>query len=1274
MSDVTAHVIEGKWRSDDIKLQEQVDFSGLMLSEHVLCGLKEAGFIRPSPIQLHAIPLGRCGLDLIIQAKSGTGKTCVMTVIALENIELNTSATQVLILTPTREIAVQNCDVILSIGRKSPGLKSCYFIGGIPVKEDHLKLKKCHIAVGTPGRIQQLINEGLLKTDSVRLFVLDEADKLLEESFQTSINWIYSCLPSNKQILALSATYPEKLAQLLTLYMRNPMFCRLNVDKPSLLGLKQFYKVTPYHPLTQINFQHKIEALTSLFHSISFSQCLVFSNYQLRAESLSDILLKKGWPTAFISGSQEQSDRLKTMNQLKNFKLRVLVSTDLTARGIDAENVNLVVNLDVPWEVETYLHRIGRAGRFGSQGLTVTLASEGKELEQLMILQSKGHLDLYKLPDPIPNNLWNYAAILDRNTEVHHIKQSPLNKLNNEQQLNNHDSTTGNEARTTEKPGDQLSVDNNLLINGDGVPSETFGHSDGGSTKLETLPKLSDTKITSISSPSTSLKKIGEGENISNNSEKELFVQEMIKTDCNSHSEVELHAELYDKIESSHVSPNKNLPDCQSQQEKDSSSEHFKEIKGENSKSTMAFKNLQLTDNKHDSINRLCTDLEASLNIAHKIPIDVKHVLNDKVSESDEGKMSSYVDQDFQCFSVEDNQELKNCQQNPVNAYENAEKASSYNNQVTSANEETPTFFLHALSPASLESLDLQSKADLSGLLQKSDLTSQHLTYSEAVASYDEFIKSQQDETKDLRLIKLKSENFSEEQLQNVALFLKLKNYDFISAVNQNLLQQKSTNISTKDGNTPKSEESESKIDNKEFCGSASSLLQNDSTSLKTEELSNTEDKPADGESFKTENKTQPLKLEELSNTGDKPADGESFKTENKTQPLKLEESSVNRIHTPVASVKESVPLNVSEPEVKCIDTNPVYSNNQYNVENQYLDNDKMTNEHKSPENMLNKNSSDFAKKSSIGNFNEESVLSASTNDEDSDTSDSFLHSTLNDSECSETEVPEVNLSECPQTSNYVSISQRNASMSKVRSNHRDKNSSISCFKEHSELNSHSWDDKQGSSELDLSRRFFDVYRNQQYVPIFGKVGTRSLDQTQKSNQQYTYRKINERFRPIPAGQFHGQNGRCHSLASGFCKSCMMQEVSRPLEVGHLCEYQTCNNSQTGAISKRHHHHCLRDKRRHFKHYHSVDSIRRSRCCDGNQSCRFHCVTQCQNDQKSRNHKSIFSYWSNPCRSHHPRQTCRKDEAYDFMNPWLAYWAYIKELSKWKRNHTRYEA
>nr|XP_022296950.1 probable ATP-dependent RNA helicase DDX20 [Crassostrea virginica] len=400
-----AHNIQGKSRTGDVLISENVDFSGLLLSDKVLSGLQKAGFQRPSPIQLKAIPLGRCGLDLIVQAKSGTGKTCVFSVIALEGIQTESYALQVLVLAPTREIAIQIWDVISSIGQCIPSLKCHTFIGGMPLTEDKQKLKKCHIAVGTPGRMKQLIESNIMKTDSVRMFVLDEADKLLEESFQEQINWIYSTLPENKQMLALSATYPEYLAQHLTGYMRNPTFLRLNVTDPALLGIKQFKKVVDHHALPNRVFDNKTKVVIELLSSVNFQQCLIFSNLQTRAQNMADALIGHGWPTACIAGSHDQKDRNEAMSQLKMYKCRVLISTDLTSRGIDADKVNMVINLDVPKDHETYLHRIGRAGRFGSFGAAVTIVSHGQEEKDLSKVEKKCNTLIQDLPDPIPSTL-----------------------------------------------------------------------------------------------------------------------------------------------------------------------------------------------------------------------------------------------------------------------------------------------------------------------------------------------------------------------------------------------------------------------------------------------------------------------------------------------------------------------------------------------------------------------------------------------------------------------------------------------------------------------------------------------------------------------------------------------------------------------------------------------------------------------------------------------------------------------------------------------------
>ncbi|XP_028652187.2 probable ATP-dependent RNA helicase DDX20 [Erpetoichthys calabaricus] len=402
----TAHDVPSRRRTDDVFLADKIDFSSLLLSETVQRGLAAAGFQRPSPVQLKAIPLGRCGLDLIVQAKSGTGKTCVFATIALDSLVLENPSIQVLVLAPTREIAVQIHSVITAIGVEMEGLECHVFIGGTPLSQDRARLKKCHVAVGSPGRVKQLIELGYLSTTGVRLFVLDEADKLLEEgSFQEQINWIYSSLPVNKQMLALSATYPASLEEHLTRYMRDPAFVRMNPTDPGLIGLKQYYKLVKSHPLPHKIFEEKVQHLLELFGKVPFNQALVFSNLHSRAQHLADILTSKNLPAVCISGGLTQEQRMEAMSRLKQYKCRVLISTDLTSRGIDADKVNLVINLDVPQDWETYMHRIGRAGRFGTLGLAVTYCCFGEEENEMLAIAQKCNLDLHCLPDPIPPGL-----------------------------------------------------------------------------------------------------------------------------------------------------------------------------------------------------------------------------------------------------------------------------------------------------------------------------------------------------------------------------------------------------------------------------------------------------------------------------------------------------------------------------------------------------------------------------------------------------------------------------------------------------------------------------------------------------------------------------------------------------------------------------------------------------------------------------------------------------------------------------------------------------
>ncbi|KAI4470445.1 atp-dependent rna helicase dbp3 [Holotrichia oblita] len=286
-----------------------------------LSGLGNAGFRTPSPIQLKAIPIGKCGFDLIIKAKSGTG-LCVRS-----------------------------------------------FIGGLPFDQDIKNLNKCHIAVGAPGRVKHLIESGALKTNAIKLLVLDEADKLVSGDMKFDINYISKKLPLEKQVIAASATYSENDYKYLETIMSGPTLVEPTTDTPLLLGLKQYVSVVK----SNLNVVHQLniknDELLRLLSYITFSQSLVFTNYQTRAESISNILNRKGWNSTYISGLQSQPERLKAIRSFREGKCRVLLSTDVSARGIDVENVDLVINYDVPLQPYTYLHRLGRAGRFGSHDL-----------------------------------------------------------------------------------------------------------------------------------------------------------------------------------------------------------------------------------------------------------------------------------------------------------------------------------------------------------------------------------------------------------------------------------------------------------------------------------------------------------------------------------------------------------------------------------------------------------------------------------------------------------------------------------------------------------------------------------------------------------------------------------------------------------------------------------------------------------------------------------------------------------------------------------------
>ncbi|KAI8891125.1 DEAD-domain-containing protein [Backusella circina FSU 941] len=344
-------------RSHDVEIQEEVDFSSLVQNKTLLKGLTESGYEKPSPIQLEAIPMGRLGVDLIAQAKSGTGKTVVFGVIAIESIAVHIRAPQAILIAPTREIAVQIKDVITNLGRFINGFKCEAFIGGLSVQADLERLKHCQVIVGTPGRLMSLLDEKRINTTYIKLLVLDEADKLMSDVFKPQVEFIFKKLTLTKQCIAFSATFTDELLNSLFTFMKDPQTIRLTQGVPTLHESTDTVSV----------YRAKFEAVANLLGKVPFYQCMLFVNSLPRSIELAQWLTESGWKSGYISAGISQEKRLEVMEEMRDFKIRILVCSDLIARGIDIDRVNFVVNLDFPWDVETYLHRIGRTGRYGNK-------------------------------------------------------------------------------------------------------------------------------------------------------------------------------------------------------------------------------------------------------------------------------------------------------------------------------------------------------------------------------------------------------------------------------------------------------------------------------------------------------------------------------------------------------------------------------------------------------------------------------------------------------------------------------------------------------------------------------------------------------------------------------------------------------------------------------------------------------------------------------------------------------------------------------------------
>jgi translation initiation factor 4A len=368
-------------------------FDELGLKPDLLRGIYGYGFEKPSPIQQKAILPVIKGRDVIAQAQSGTGKTATFAIGTLELIDTALEEVQTLVLAPTRELAQQISIVYQFLGEFLK-VKVHLLIGGTEVKNNINKLKSggCHIVVGCPGRVLDMIKKKHLSLSSLRSFVLDEADEMLSKGFLDNIKEIITYIPPSTKVLLFSATMPKEIVSLTTLFMENPAKILVKNEELTLEGIKQYF--------VYLKKEDKLDVLIQIYRGIEIAQAIIYCNSKNNVDYVSNELQKKGHMVSSIHSDKKQIERDQIMRDFRSGATRVLVTTDLLARGIDVYQVSLVINYDLPREKETYIHRIGRSGRFGRKGNAINFVTPA-EKEDLEALQKFYNTTIEALPSDL---------------------------------------------------------------------------------------------------------------------------------------------------------------------------------------------------------------------------------------------------------------------------------------------------------------------------------------------------------------------------------------------------------------------------------------------------------------------------------------------------------------------------------------------------------------------------------------------------------------------------------------------------------------------------------------------------------------------------------------------------------------------------------------------------------------------------------------------------------------------------------------------------------
>jgi ATP-dependent RNA helicase DDX6/DHH1 len=390
-------------QTEDVTNTKGVEFEELYLKRELLMGIFEAGFEKPSPIQEESIPIALTGRDILARAKNGTGKTAAFVIPALEKIQPRKPKIQALLLVPTRELALQTSQVCKTLG-KHLNIEVMVTTGGTTLKDDIMRLSQpVHVLVGTPGRILDLASKGVADFSECPTFVMDEADKLLSPEFAPVIERLIEYFPKDRQIMLYSATFPIIVKSFKEKYMVRPYEINL-MDELTLRGVTQYYAF--------VEERQKVHCLNTLFSKLQINQSIIFCNSTNRVELLAKKITELGYSCFYSHAKMPQQNRNRVFHDFRQGSSRNLVCSDLLTRGIDIQAVNVVINFDFPKNAETYLHRIGRSGRFGHLGLAINLITYEDRFNLYKIEQELG-TEIQPIPPVIDKRLYVAPNLLD---------------------------------------------------------------------------------------------------------------------------------------------------------------------------------------------------------------------------------------------------------------------------------------------------------------------------------------------------------------------------------------------------------------------------------------------------------------------------------------------------------------------------------------------------------------------------------------------------------------------------------------------------------------------------------------------------------------------------------------------------------------------------------------------------------------------------------------------------------------------------------------------